>query len=302
MPSKIGVHIKGPHRVGYGEYLASACKDGTPVPLVKSVDDEGAFIDVRKALEDAEDVAYPDNASGRTVTIFRSCKEPDWDTPANNFRGNPELVAREWMGRQVQHWEGVQADYFEVMNEPDPEFTLGEEQSYQWLNRCVLECMRFADERGLKVCIYNFSAGVPEPHEFEVLLPSLYYARNHGHVLGLHEYSTEGGLRNGEGRGTVLRFRMYYNDILIPRGLGDLPLFITEAGPNGGHSWDRDLGADGFLDDVRWYDSHLRQYPLRDRGGTVHARSCRERRARRRELPGSTTASSPIEHRGAKRS
>lgn len=240
MPSKLGVHIVQGARNGYGHiYLKGAHEAGAPVPLVKSIDDYAP-------LEEAK------ATDPKTVTIFRTFREKD--TPEGNFTGDPVAVAQAWMQRQMQHWQPGRADYFEPINEPDPATLEG----YRWLNDFSMECMRIAEPAGFKLCLYNFAAGVPEVHEFRELLPSLRRARDHGHVLGLHEYGLgeTGSMRDSAG-GTTLRYRLFYDEVLKPAGLSDLKIFITEAAPRGGHHFEPGT----FLDDVLWYDSEVRQDP-----------------------------------------
>ncbi len=254
MPSKLGVHIVQGARTGFGDYLRGAHAAGTPVPLVKSIDDYAP-------LQEAKEI------NPKTVTIFRTFKLGD--TPPGNFTGVPEAVAAAWMEDQMRHWQLGGADYFEPINEPAPASLDG----YRWLNDFSLACMRIAEHNGFRLCLYNFAGGVPgdDPpghpggasavDKFRALLPSLRHALDNNHALGLHGYGLAGsGSLKESAQSSALHYRAFYKNVLEPAGLGKLKLFITEAAPFGGHEWDRQ-GKEAFLDDVFWYDREVRKDP-----------------------------------------
>ncbi|MGH2523063.1 MAG: hypothetical protein ACRDH2_11220, partial [Anaerolineales bacterium] len=142
--------------------------------------------------------------------------------------------------------------------------------------------------------------GVPEYAEMGLFLPALEAAHRCGGLFTLHEYNSPTmacGVSNGV-TGIIpgapglnvpagyhtLRYRFWYEGYLKPRGLGDLPLVISEigiaAGPEGGacddpgspYSWkgyqdwwvQQGLGPDGpqaYVNTLAWYDAELRKDP-----------------------------------------
>jgi len=158
------------------------------------------------------------------------------------------------MVRLLPHWWQRPADFYEPINEPDPD-SLG---GYKWLNAFMRTCVEIANGEGIKLALYSFATGVPEIDEFAELLPSLQLARDTGHVLALHEYGLTGSMREA-GSWLTARYREYYNQLLVPKGLGDLPLIVTEAAPRGGHNWGDFV--EEFVADVGWYDVELMRDP-----------------------------------------
>lgn len=56
------------------------------------------------------------------------------------------------------------------------------------LNDWTLQAMRYCDLIGRKACILNLATGNPEKHHWEILMPSLVYAADNGHIIGHHDY------------------------------------------------------------------------------------------------------------------
>ncbi|GAB4452864.1 MAG: hypothetical protein Kow00120_22900 [Anaerolineae bacterium] len=235
--SKLGVHIVIGPRTGFGDFLRRCAQAGQPVPLVKAVDDSGAL---------AEAKGYSD----RTVTIFRA--RSVGDTPPGNFEGNPYQAAEAWMGALMPIWRQNPADFYEILNEPDPSDMTG----YIWLNLFTEACLQIAEANGFRLALYSFAAGTPEIDEFARLAPSLKRARKGGHILSLHEYGIPGALRAAYPAITT-RYRQFYAHVMIPMECA-IPVAITEAAPNGGHNWG---GRQFFLNDVAWYDTELVRDP-----------------------------------------
>jgi hypothetical protein len=235
--SKLGVHVVIGPRTGYGDFLRRCARSGQPVSLVKAVDEGSALVEAK-------------GYSSKTVTIFRT--HLPCDVPPGNFTGNPYHVAETWMNTIVPIWRKNPADYYEPINEPDPDSIEG----YIWLNQFTERCIEIAEENGFRLALYSFASGVPEIEEFARLAPSLKRAKRGGHILSLHEYGLPSSMRASYPSLTT-RYRQYYAHVMIPMECV-VPVAISEAAPNGGHNWG---GKDFFLSEVTWYDKELMRDP-----------------------------------------
>jgi hypothetical protein len=151
---------------------------------------------------------------------------------------------------------------------------------------------------GFRAAVGGFSVGVPEFADMEVFMPALEAAYRCGGIFTLHEYNSPtmtcgvnfgqealipGATALGVEAGYhALRYRYWYEAYLKPRGMGDLPLVISEAGVEGrptpggpcndpgGRAWKaygewwvaQGLGptpADAYVNVLSWYDQQLRQ-------------------------------------------
>jgi len=123
------------------------------------------------------------------------------------------------------------------------------------------------------LALFGFSAGNPKallvdgrvvatPWEcWARLVPSLQYAKLHGHILLLHEYGLDSPSANGGPAGSLrasapwlaLRYResLRYLKTLD----ADPPVVIGEA--SAGVGYDPSFGNDDWLADAQWYDSEL---------------------------------------------
>jgi len=260
---KLGVHVSSGDRRGFGEMLARCSAGGSPIPVIFSVDQD----------------VWPDveHYSPQTVVVFRH-KNTDQtvgggDGPGDVYVGDPVLSAQRWMAAQMPSWRQNRAHYYAPLNEQDPP-TLA---AFGWLNTFTLECMVIAEANGFKLALYAFSAGNPkdllDPVTHEViatpeqcwakLVPSLQYAKTHGHILILHEYGFGSPAANG-GPATslrasaphlALRYRRAYQ-FLHPFNADPL-LVIGEASAGvGGFGG---IGEAVWLEDAKWYDSELRR-------------------------------------------
>lgn len=176
--------------------------------------------------------------SPETVLVFRSLlvggySSRDRDCPDGSKPAIEE--AKHWMDGQWPSWNGVTADYFELMNEcamlpPD------------WLVPFTIEAMRLANERGICLLVLNFGTGAPEVGDYARYAPVYQYALQNPcqggkyHGIALHAYGVEETrLVSESGPYLGLRHRLYY-DILLPLvpDATRLPVYITEAGPGDG--------------------------------------------------------------------
>ena len=169
--------------------------------------------------------------SPETITVFRSLLVNGTMIDCPDTSRPPDQEARDWMQGLQPHWNGVQADYFEIINECTPPM--------DWLAAFSIEAMHIANMQGRCLLLFSFSTGTPEPYQFAQLLPVYQYAlqnpcrpdRYHGialHSYGLAPYSQ---MLADSGIGFGFRHRLFYQEILtqLPEAIY-LPVYITEAG------------------------------------------------------------------------
>jgi len=152
--------------------------------------------------------------------------------------------------------------------------------------------MRLMAEMGLKCVIGNFATGTPPLDLWPAFLPAIKAGLEYEAILGLHEYSCpwmwwmtgkhqmDPNADEGDEGWTTLRYRKVYRQHLIPNGLGDIPLAITECGidpmvgpqppesPSGawkhlGGFWSQHDNepdkADYYFRQLVWYDQELQK-------------------------------------------
>ena len=260
--SKLGIHVSNGNRRGFGEFLQTCANAGSPVPVIFSVDQD-VWPDVQKL-------------SPQTIVVFRhQNKDPHTggqDGPGDTYVGDPIKSAQRWMNANMPMWRKNRAHYYAPINEQDAGVLAG----YTWLNAFSLECLRIADEQGFKLALYGFSSGNPRDGQTDLdrstledkwreLVPSLQYAKQHGHILLLHEYGFSSPAANGgpatslraSAPNLALRYRRSYR--WLAQFDADPPLVLSETSAGvGGFS---DLGQAAWLADAKWYDGEL----MRDR-------------------------------------
>jgi hypothetical protein len=260
-PSKLGLHVVRNNDPEIMEFVRRA-----QPAVMKSVDDLGFLAEVKEA-------------SPRTITIGRISIE------SQDFSGIPEEEARRFVAQNLEKYQlNPAVDYWEGWNEPDPNI-----DKMIWYSRFEQERVREMARHGFKTAIGGFATGVPEMHEFELFLPAIQAAKEHGGILSLHEYGAPDmlflygdplpGYPAYPDRGSLtFRYRWFYREYLEP---GDMviPLVITEAGIDGiignrpgpgGFGWQdfqsywvqQGLGTDGpqaFINQLAWYDAGVRE-------------------------------------------
>lgn len=274
--SKLGVHVVQNNDPFIMEFIRRARPR-----VVKSVGDLGWLADVKQV-------------SPNTVTIGRIAEQnEDWVLSMT-----PEDAADLYIASQLERYRlNPGADYWEGWNE----FVPVNPDRLRWYTRfeahraCALQAL------GFRAAVGGFSVGVPEYSEMAIFLPALEAAYRCGGIFHLHEYNSPtmdcgvtvnqtGAIPGAPNFGAVpvgyhaLRYRFWYEGYLKPRGLGDLPLVISEAGiegrPNaggpcndpGGRAWKSyadwwvqqgygPTGAEAYVNLLAWYDSQMRQDP-----------------------------------------
>lgn len=234
---------------------------------------------VIKGVDDFGFLAEVEQESPNTIIIGRrncACQE---------YVGNPEEEARKFVQIQLRQYQLNPAiDFWEGWNEPDPGL-----ERMAWYARFEQERVRELARYGFRAAVGGFATGVPEMDEFELFIPAIETAMEYGGILSLHEYSapvmTYGygsalpGYPYHADRGSLtFRYRWYYEELLIPRGLV-IPLIISEAGIDGiignrpgppGLGWADfqeyavqegwgSTGDEAFINQLAWYDAGVRQ-------------------------------------------
>jgi len=265
MPTKLGPHVLRA-AAGLSEYIQAGAA------VAKFVGDWGV----------ARDVPPP------TLVIGR--KHQDYDAQHQRATGRTPLeAAQQFIRDQLPTYQSnPHIEYWEGHNEP----VWNSEEEMGWYAQCEVERMRLMADLGLKCVLGNFATGTPPLHLWPAFFPALRAARQYEAILGLHEYSCpwiwwmtgkhqlDPNADEGDEGWTTLRYRKVYRQHLIPNGLGDVPLVITECGvdplvnpkPPGAPSgtW-KQLGgfwaehdhepdkADYYFRQLVWYDEELQK-------------------------------------------
>lgn len=274
--SKLGVHVT----FNNDPYIMEFVRRVRP-RVMKAVGDLGWLSDVKQV-------------SPNTVTIGRLMPQnEDW---VMNI--DPTVAAEQYIDEQLGTYllnPGV--DFWEGWNEFEPvDLT-----RMDWYAKFEARRVCYLQEKGLRGAVGGFSTGVPEYEEMKVFAYALEAAHRCGGIFTLHEYSspflscgTVTGRENiipgaphldGPLFGALaLRYRFWYEGILKPMGIGDVPLVISElgvaAGPpngacgdpggNGAPGWTgyqdwwvkNGFGSNGeeaYVNILAWYDQEMRK-------------------------------------------
>ena len=136
--SKVGLHILLGPRTGYGNLLRQCSDAGSPLALVKVVDDFAP-------AKEAKDI------NPKTITIGRIREIDDVFDP----NGDIEIQAIRWYDRAYETWNAHRSyiDYWEPLNEISSHWD--EQTDFN------LELAERAERDGFKLCPFNFSTGNP---------------------------------------------------------------------------------------------------------------------------------------------
>lgn len=229
--------------------------------------------------------------SPETITLARIAD--------NNFEWINTLTPGEAAARYIQlHLEQYRAnpfvDYWEGWNEP----VLNSAEQRRWYAAFEAERACQMRDLGYRAAVGGFSTGVPEYDQMGDFLPALEAAYRCNGVFHLHEYNRPllmCGVRSHDANiipgapfmqvpagPLTFRYRFWYELILKPRGLGGLPLILSEYGidrvpvircedprPNDGFTWQdyadwwvlQGLGVTGahaYVAQLAWADREMR--------------------------------------------
>jgi len=233
MPSKLC-----PHSLYTHQDLTAFVKAGCP--FVKMVSFFGPADELLAARPD--------------VTLIGRIYEPYDANAAARSGKTPEAEAQAWVNRQkdnyrlnpaIKVWEGPNEPVFGGADDPVNMRALA------WYATFEAERLRLLADLGLRGVVGNFPTGTPDLPMWPAFLPALAAAEEFHGYLGLHEYSSPwmwwltGNYQtrncnhdpNFRGEGdegfVTLRYRKVYRNYLIPNGLGNVPLLMTECGLDG---------------------------------------------------------------------
>lgn len=258
--SKLGVHGILPD--GILAYVRSAVDDGTPLTVVKAVDDLSYLVDVKEINPD-------------TITVARLTSEHEGASLVNDPDSDLEAYASVIMGiifdkldKQPQLADVV--DYWEPINEP-----LGggvPTDAYVRLAELMVHCMDIAEQRGLRLGLFSFSAGTPEWADMTAIVDTGVFARarSGGHMLALHEgvygempitqwygpeHTIPGAPQIPDTGSLTGRYRYWYH--LLKQRDQVIPLFISEFYAGGGYAHDGQVRD--VIDRFAWYDRQIQR-------------------------------------------
>lgn len=274
--SKLGVHVVQNNDPFIMEFIRRARPR-----VVKSVGDLGWLSDVKQV-------------SPNTITIGRIAEQnEDWVLTMS-----PEEAADAYIASQIDRYRlNPGADYWEGWNE----FVPVDDNRMNWYARFEAHRACAMQALGFKAAVGGFSVGVPEYAHMALFMPALEAAYRCGGIFHLHEYNSPtmtcgvstnqtGAIPGAPNFGSIpvgyhtLRYRFWYEGYLKPRGMGDLPLVISEAGvegrPNpggpcndpGGRAWKTygeywvqqgygPTGPEAYVNLLAWYDTEMRKDP-----------------------------------------
>ena len=224
------------------------------------------------------------------VLVIGRRHEGNYDAQYQRAIGQTPLeAAQQFVQDQLPTYQSnPHIEYWEGHNEP----VWTDEEGMGWYGQFEVERMRLMFDLGLKCVIGNFATGTPDLSLWPTFLPALQIVREYQALLGLHEsscpwmwwmtgrYQPGPNADEGDEGWTTLRYRKVYRQHLIPNGLGNVPLVITECGidpavnpkPPGvtGGTW-KHLGdfwaqhdnepdkADYYFRQLVWYDEELQK-------------------------------------------
>ena len=242
-----------------GLHLIVGARKDPIVELARRLQEAGRPLGSLKGTSGTEDILNAvAQVSPDTVIIYRSLTTPWGMVDCPNTGNDPTLEAQQWITGVSQSWYGVNADYYEIMNECSP--------PVEWMVAFTIEAMRIATQQGRCLLVFSFSTGQPEPGYFAQLRPVFEYAlqnpcvpgRYHG--IALHEYGYQRNTLVSESGITLgFRHRMLYAALLndIPKAI-ELPVYLTEAGPGDGGPH---FSCETVVRDVLQYTNQLEYDP-----------------------------------------
>lgn len=279
--SKLGIHA-----IGVSDpYLFELIRRVKPA-VVKGAGSYGWLAEVKQL-------------SPTTVTVARIIEEnqESWYTQGLTPEAAAEGYVQSHLG-EYQSNPGI--DYWEGWNEVgyDAEGTA----KLVWYGRFEAARACLMQQHGFRAAVGGFATGWPRDYgDLELFFPALQAAARCGGIWHLHEYNRPylncgvmpagtAGIIPGAPAIAVpagpltLRYRLWYEGYLKPRGLGDLKLVISEMGmdvvpiqggcPETGDAgaWKQleglwvanQRGADGiqaYMNELIWYDQQIRQDP-----------------------------------------
>lgn len=258
------------HKLGIHGILA-----GDILAYVEHAADAGMPLSVVKAVDDMTYLARVKQISPETLTVARFTSQHEGAALVNDPDTDLAWYAGEIMGTIFDRLEeqpelAAVVDYWEPINEP-----LGggvPTDAYERLAQLMVHCIDLAEQQGLHLALFSFSAGTPEWADMMAIVETGVFSRAKagGHILALHEgvygdnpinkwygpaHSIPGAPEIPDAGALTGRYRYWYH--LLQQRDEVVPLFISEFYAGNGY------GDDANLDDIvarmAWYDRQLQR-------------------------------------------
>jgi len=250
-----------------------------------------------KAVDDMAWLAEVKQVSPGTVTIGRFTRDESDALEHWPETHDPRAAAQAYVDRHLREYRfNAGVDFWEGWNE----FVPVTPERWQWYAEFEATRACLMQQQGLHAAVGGFPAGTPEYDDMALFVPALEAAHRCGGIFTLHEgvmpiigcgvSATDPEVRIpgsppfdvAMGYMTA-RYRYWYEGYLKPRGLGNLPLVISELavggivedspcnGP-GGADWKSyrkwwvqqgvaPTGEAAYLKVLAWYDQLMREDP-----------------------------------------
>ena len=243
-------------------YVPTGCKvnwhgvgDDGQTEIQQDIMARGATMATAKGLADVGWCKFIKLTDGNTRTVGRFIdNENGVNVEWFDNNRDPIQQARNRMNN-MSHIFGVynaDVDYWEIMNEEDPPGSEGHIN----LAHFFIEAMNIANIWDVKLALFSYSMGVPEPFEWDAIATTGIFelAARTGHAISLHEY----GVWPRDQISLLTRYRYVYEKHILPNGY-DIPLFITEYAPD---AWTLDaFSDDDLMAQIAAYDNELAKDP-----------------------------------------
>lgn len=247
---KIGFHVgPGGNRDGIGNYFTTLNEAGIPV-FLKSVDDYGICGELLQ-IGSANNVY---NTAVYRISTAGQADGKDYDVP--DYSLAPDAAAQ-------KHWQITRAKLppgFDTRVWVEPVNEIDQERA-DWMGWFAYHLARLANSQGYKVTLFGWSAGEPEPADWELpgMLQYLRYCAANPALaaVSLHEYSFDRSDIEADYPYLVGRFTQLF--LAANRhGIGLPTVHITEWG------WEKGLipaSVMQAIDHIRWAQSLYEPFP-----------------------------------------
>lgn len=144
-----------------------------------------------------------------------------WSLLANT----PEKFADMAFEHQLTYMQQAPFAYWQFPTDEFADYSLAEQY-----NAATVRWLQHMTDAKLKGCIFNFPVGNPGDLQIWLkFLPSLHFANDHGHILGLHEYNSP-HLDSNDPTYYTLRHRRVWELLDLIHVCPNLKLALTEFG------------------------------------------------------------------------
>lgn len=171
---------------------------------------------------------------------------PDDGANAGNFLTQPEAFV-DWVAA-----DAPAGAYISLPNEP---------ALTQAFANATLRALKRATDIGRVAVFGNFPTGNPQPWEWPMFGPAIAYAKQHGHILGLHEYWLSDPLADYPFHfGRFLKVYETFGEANVPRIVMGEVGYAKGGDPYGG--WSGNIPEGQMAQDIRTVHSLYRKYNI----------------------------------------